>query len=184
MIIQMVLLIVFQILEGALFLRLALIVALFMAGLAAGAAWLSLLNQKKTGAEKRLVRIQALFCALPWALAGLFLMLHGPLGGTGGNLTMLLFPGLAFVSGLIEGMHFSAATAVMAELGQPVSGIGGRLYAFDLLGSAGGLLAATFLLVPVFGPVQLLPLLSIAALAGLGFLVAGLRHGRANGLSP
>jgi hypothetical protein len=179
MVIQMVLLIVFQILEGALFLHLALIVALFMAGLAAGAAWMSLKTRnarKEFDAGKRLIRIQAVFCILPCVLAGLFLILHGPLRDAGGRLMVFLFPGLSFVSGMIEGMHFAAATAVMAELGQPVSGIGGRLYAFDLLGSAGGLLAATFLLVPVFGPVQLLPMLSIAALASLGLLIAGLRR--------
>ncbi len=180
MVIQMVLLIVFQILEGALFLHLALIVALFMAGLAAGAAWMSLKTRrarKEIGVGKLLIRIQTLFCILPCALAGLFLMLHGPLRGAGGNLTMLMFPGLSFVSGMIEGMHFAAAAAVMAELGKPVSGVGGRLYAFDLLGSAGGLIAATFLLVPVFGPLQLLPMLSIAALTSLGLLIAGLRKG-------
>ena len=180
MVIQMVLLIVFQILEGALFLHMALIVALFMAGLAAGAAWMSLKTRsarKELGAGKLLIRIQALFCILPCALAVLFLMFHGPLRDADGNLTMLLFPGLSFVSGMIEGMHFAAATAVMAEFGQPVSRIGGRLYTFDLLGSAGGLLAATFLLLPVFGPLQLLPMLSIAAMASLGLLIAGLGKG-------
>jgi spermidine synthase len=167
MVIQMVLLIVFQILEGALFLHMALIVAFFMAGLAAGAAFMSPKAVKNTGAVKRLVRIQAVFCTLPFALAGLFLLLAGPFRNAGGSLNVWLFPGLGFVSGMIEGMHFAAATAAMAELGRPVSGIGGRLYAFDLLGSAGGLICATFLLVPVFGPVRMLPLLGIAACAGL-----------------
>jgi hypothetical protein len=171
MVVQMVLLIVFQILEGALFLHLALIVALFMAGLAAGAAWMSPKAMKPAGAVKRLFRIQAVFCILPWTLAGLFLLLGGPFRDAGGSLNVWLFPGLSFVSGMIEGMHYAAAAAAMAELGRPVPGIGGRLYAFDLIGSAGGLIAATFLLVPVFGPIRMLPLLGIAACAGLVLLL-------------
>ena len=58
----------------------------------------------------------------------------------------------------------------MAELGQPAPGIGGRLYAFDLAGAAGGLLIATFFLIPALGPLRLLPLLSIAAGTSLGML--------------
>jgi spermidine synthase len=173
MVIQMVLLIVFQILEGALFLHLALMVALFMAGLAAGAAFMSRAPRrirKGSPALKRLIHVQALFSMLPFVLAGLFLLLHGPSRVAGGGLAIWLFSGLSFVSGTLEGMHFAVAAAAMAELGQPATRIGGRLYAFDLLGSAGGLLAATFLLVPVFGPVRILPLLGVAACAGLVLL--------------
>ena len=58
----------------------------------------------------------------------------------------------------------------MAELGYPVTGIGGRLYAFDLIGAAGGLFIATFFLIPTLGPLRLLPLLSIAAGSSMAML--------------
>ena len=40
---------------------------------------------------------------------------------------------------------------------------GGRLYALDLAGAAGGVLAATLFLIHAFGPIQMLPVLSAAA---------------------
>lgn len=180
MVAQMVMLIVFQILKGALFLHLALIVALFMAGLAGGGAGMSARLRsvgENFNAGKLLIRLQTIVCFFPCMLAALFLLLHGPFReAAGSNLPVFLFPGLSFAMGLLEGAHFSAATATMANLGQPASAIGGRLYSFDLAGSAGGLLVATFLLLPVLGPVQLLPMLSVAVLASLALLFAGLRQ--------
>lgn len=173
--VQMVLLIVFQIMEGALFLHLALIVALFMAGLACGAG--SATSILKGGSEVRqpaklLILAQAALCLFPVGLAGLFLLIHGPLQpGPESRLAVFLFPGLSLLSGFLGGLHFSAASATIAGLGQPVSGIGGRLYAFDLLGSAGGLILATFLLIPTLGPIQVLPMFSLVASAGLPVLL-------------
>lgn len=168
--VQMVLLIVFQIMEGALFLHLALIVALFMTGLAGGAGWAS--SIMKGGSirypAKFLVRIQAAFIIFPTALAGLFLLIHGPLQpGPESQLPVFLFSGLSLLSGFLGGLHFSAASAVMAGLSLPVSGIGGRLYTFDLLGAAGTLLLVTFLLIPALGPVHVLPMFSLVAAVGL-----------------
>jgi spermidine synthase len=176
MVAQMVMLIVFQIIKSALFLHLALIVALFMAGLAGGAAWMSSRRRTagvNTEAGKLLIRIQTLICFFPCVLAALFLLLHGPLRDTAGsNLPVFLFPGFSLIMGLLEGAHFAAATSTMAGLGQAVPAIGGRLYAFDLLGSAGGLLVATFFLVPVIGPVGLLPMLSVASATSLVVLLS------------
>jgi hypothetical protein len=163
----MVLLIEFQIIAGALLLHLALIVALFMAGLAFGSGWASMTPRNYQGfihAKKRLVQIQALICLLPLLLMGLFFLFQGPLQFlTGSIVPIFLFPCLSLFSGTLGGGHFSAATVTMAELGYPVTGIGGRLYAFDLTGAAGGLFIATFFLIPSLGPLRLLPLLSITA---------------------
>ena len=181
MIAQMVLLIEFQITSGALFLHLALIVALFMAGLAGGAGWASLKPPPCRGAvraKKRLIRVQALMCLLPLALMGLFLLFRGPLRSASGTLlSVFLFPGLSLLGGVLGGFHFSAATAAMAESGHPVSGIGGKLYAFDLAGAAAGLLVATFFLIPSLGSLRLLPLLGIIAATSLATLYTG-RHSR------
>lgn len=168
--IQMVMLIVFQIMEGALFLHLALIVALFMAGLAGGAGWAS--SIMKGGGNhppaKFLVRIQAAFIIFPVALAGVFLLIHGPFQPRPeSSVPVILFSGLSLLSGFLGGLHFSAASATMAGLGHSVSGIGGRLYTFDLLGAACSLLLATFLLIPALGPVHVLPMFSLVAATGL-----------------
>ena len=174
MVLQMVLLIEFQIMAGALFLHLALIVALFMAGMAGGAGWASMRSRSGHGilyAKKRLMKVQAMVCLLPMVLMGLFFLLQGPLQSvTSFMLPELLFPCLSLLSGILGGFHFSTATVTMAELGYPVTGIGGRLYAFDLIGAAGGLFIATFFLIPSLGPLRLLPLLSIAAGSSMAML--------------
>jgi spermidine synthase len=180
MVTQMGMLIVFQILKGSLFLHLAIIVALFMAGLAGGAAWITSMSRNPRNnyrqMPKQLVRIQALVCALPCVLAGIFLLLHGPLEIIGGSiLPVFLFPVLSFISGMLAGSHFAIATATMVSMGHSSSAVGGQLYAWDLAGSAGGLLGATFLLLPALGPVQMLPMLSIAGFSCLWLLIGSLR---------
>ncbi len=172
--VQMVLLIIFQIMRGALFLDLALIIALFMAGLAGGGAWVSKRRWSGDGNRrpaKLLIRIQSMICVFPLFLAGLFILLHGPLRPAMGEMiSVVMFSGLSLVSGFLGGIHFAAASITLAELGHPVSGIGGRLYSFDLAGAAGSLLLATAVVIPALGPLQLLPMLAVVAATGLALL--------------
>jgi spermidine synthase len=175
--VQMAILIVFQVMEGAVFLHLALIVTLFMAGLAMGAGGASALlkpgGATAARAGRLLIRIQTGLTLFPLLLAGIFFLLHSPIFSGGSPVMPAVFSVASLFSGILGGAHFAAASGTLAELGTPASGIGGRLYGIDLAGSAACLLAATFLVIPALGPLHLLPMLS--AVAATGLIVLGSR---------
>jgi spermidine synthase len=167
MVLQMVLLLAFQILEGFLYLQLALILSFFMAGLAAGAVWISI-RIKSAPLVKRLIRIQALIGLYPLFLISILYLLHGKFRlAVSSAFLAWLFPALSFIAGVLGGALFSLAVEVIAETGLPLKGAGGRLYALDLTGAAAGLLPATFMLLPVYGLIYTLLWVSGATLLGL-----------------
>jgi spermidine synthase len=173
MVVQVVLLLGFQIIAGAVYRQLALIIALFMTGLAVGAGWIShgtplpAAPQGQHG-QGRFIRAQALVCLLPLAAVLLLRLMQGAFG------QMLppaavgwLFAGFGLMTGIIGGRHFALAVRVMAGTGVAVERIGGGLYALDLAGAAAGALTATLFLIPVYGIINSLIFLSVVSAIGL-----------------
>jgi spermidine synthase len=168
MVMQMVLLLTFQILEGFLYLQLALIVSFFMAGLSAGAAWSTARPGKCPSIVTRLIRVQILISAYPLLLIVILYLLHGVLrAAVSPTVSAWIFPALSFIAGVMDGALFSLAVAGTAETGSSLNGRGGRLYALDLAGAAGGLILATFPLLPVYGLLPTLLCVSGACLMSL-----------------
>ncbi|MGD8410481.1 MAG: hypothetical protein PVF25_09975, partial [Desulfobacterales bacterium] len=143
----------------------------FMTGLALGAGWISRKNSspsKTIDIRARFIRVQALVCVLP---LGLMLMLRLTLGGIQNFLSPAamgwLFSGLSLTTGILGGVHFALAVQVMAGSGIALEKIGGGFYALDLAGAAIGVLMATLFVIPIFGIVNTLILLSTLAAISL-----------------
>ena len=154
LVLQMILLLGFQVVEGFFYLQLSLIIAFFMAGLAAGSGWIARLRTgfRPGNARKVLIMIQAIGCLLPVGVILFFSVLQG------GFRTLIspqamgwIFSVLSLLAGIIAGAHFSTAARVLEEQGISMGNIGGGLYAVDLAGAAGGVLLAAFIAIPVFG---------------------------------
>jgi spermidine synthase len=172
MVLQVVLILSFQILAGFAYLQLALIISLFMAGLAGGTAvvgglksgWHQELRHPEFRAMRWLALVQAGVAALPLVL----LVFLSPLGeglreGFSPTAASWIFTATSFVAGLLSGGHFSLAALASAAAGAKLERTGGYLYAVDLAGAAGGALVAGLFLLPLYGVASTLVLLSLLA---------------------
>jgi spermidine synthase len=158
MTLEIVVLVLYQVAWGSLYRQLGLLIAAFMAGMAAGgAAGVRLGNRPGAG---------AVLAAAQAGLAVLALTLIGALGLPAGSLAAR-WPVLAqgayalalAAGGLGGGLIFSLSAALWTRV-RPLAAAGGSLYAADLLGATLGSLGASLLLIPVWG---LLPALYLVA---------------------
>lgn len=165
MVSQIALLLGFQILTGFVYRYLALMVSLYMAGLALGAALLVSRPAEggPEGASRRLMVIHALVCLYPLMVLGVLTGLHD--GGP--TAPMIVLPAVALVGGVLGGAHFSQAVAVLAGPGSASAAVGGGVYALDLVGAAIGAILATLFLLPLHGLPVTLGLFALIGLAGL-----------------
>jgi spermidine synthase len=180
MVLQVVLLLGFQIIEGFVYRQLALIIAFFMTGLALGAGWISRHKPHRLAtnvARGRFIGVQALFCVLPLGLMLFFTLVHGQMHHLFSPAAMgWLFSLLSLMTGFVGGVHFALAVMVMAGTGVALEKIGGGFYALDLAGAAAGVLAATLFILPIYGIMNTLMFLS--AMAGVSLLTLLRRHYR------
>jgi len=169
---QIVLLLAFQVIAGFVYLQLALIVALFMVGLALGAAVVSASANRLVRPRLWLATCQSLLCLILIGIAGTIHAFHHWLGSTLHSIPDLVltlaFAVLAMVLGILGGMHFSLAVRVQAGTAVASERIGGTLYALDLIGAAGGALVASLFFIPLYGILATMHFQ--AAATGLGLL--------------
>jgi spermidine synthase len=167
MILQVVLILTFQVLQGFAYLELALIIASFMAGLAAGTVWVAAMSRswrEETRAMSWLLLLQLGLTAFP-----LLLLLF--VSSIGEELRESLSPAsapwffasLSLTAGTLGGAHFSLAALASAATGARLGQTGGHLYAVDLAGAAGGAFLAGLLLLPLYGVSSTLILLSASS---------------------
>ena len=74
-----------------------------------------------------------------------------------------LFSILSLITGIVGGAHFALAVMAMADTGVAGEKIGGGFYALDLAGAAGGVLMAALFIIPIYGIMNTLVLLSIVS---------------------
>lgn len=169
---QIVLLLAFQVVAGFVYLQLALIVALFMVGLALGAAVVSASANRLVRPRLWLATCQSLLCLFLIGIAGTIQAFHHWLGSTLHSIPDLVltlaFAVLAMVLGILGGIHFSLAVRVQAGAAVASERIGGSLYALDLIGAAGGALVASLFFIPLYGILATMHF--HAAATGLGLL--------------
>jgi len=167
MALQVVLLLTFQILEGFVYLQLALIIAFFMAGLGIGAGWVSGWErhyQVEFPAVPYFIRIQTITSLFPLLLMLFFYLIHGEFRDLLSSTAVgWIFTGLSLTAGILGGVHFALAVFAYALSNVPSEKIGGRLYAMDLTGAAGGVFLATFYILPAYGLVNTLMLMSMVS---------------------
>jgi spermidine synthase len=157
--VEVLLLLGFQAIYGYVYQRLALLVAMFMAGLALGSWW----AMRKHFGQRALAWLQIAMVAAPLvsyaALLGLARMTigsrlqHDYLGEAA-------FMALALAAGMLGGLQFPAAN-------QMFNSSAGVLYAFDLAGACLGAIVISGYLAPVFGFAGAAALMSLIAAAPL-----------------
>lgn len=177
MVIQLLLLLAFQVFEGFVYLQLALIIAFYMAGLGIGTATISWWEHRRPAKDfpiSYFIRTQTLFSVFPLLLILVFISIHGEFRDSVSSTAMgWLFSGLSLTGGFLGGSHFSLGVLSYVAFGTRTEKVGGTLYALDLLGAVGGVLIASFFIMPVYGLINTLVLLSVISFISLLIL---LRH--------
>ena len=141
---EVLVLFAFQVLFGNFYQSLALLIAAFMAGLAVGAflpGWLKMsVTPRKFTINQALIGFIAVFLPaivlfhVKWEAAEAFILL-------------LLFL-VMFFSGVLTAVHFAMAAVLQKN---DVSTVASKIYSADLLGSAGGALLVSVLIIPSCG---------------------------------
>jgi spermidine synthase len=152
MTLQILLLLSFQAVFGFLFRELALLIGMFMAGIAAG-SWLGI---KRLRSERNnLLRAAAigqllLACSAPLVLALVYLCAQHIHAGGALAAARMAFPALALICAIPGGYLFPVATAIYLEDRSRDTNLA-TLYALDLAGGCAGALVLAGFLIPVFG---------------------------------
>ena len=134
---EIVLLLAFQALYGNVYWLVGLVVAAFMVGTAAGAAWL----ERRQGAGR--TTLIALLGGL-----GVYMWLIPPITQVTAPIAPLTVPALALVGGGLVGAVFPVAVNLVAGQAGPRAGL---IYAVDLVGGCLGALCAAVLWIPLLG---------------------------------
>jgi spermidine synthase len=186
MTLELVILFAFQVLHGYVYAEVSLIVTTFMAGLAVGGAVSNQVVQLSDSSPPRLVRIAYCVLRIPsvlrttqyeirkWMLIAVQVAIIIYSGLLPLILRMsipapaLVFPLLALLAGLLTGMAFPLAVAlVQGNAGR----VAGMLYGADLAGGCLGALLGVVLFIPVLGIPQTCVVIALVGLAGLLALV-------------
>jgi len=158
---EVLLLLGFQAIYGYVYHQLAIMIAAFMVGMAAG-AWLAspgrdspasppsaLAARSEMGKLAALQVVAALAPLLLYFLFTVFARVASPFGLFA--VSQIIFPALALVSGMLGGYQFPLASRVYFAGREDSPRSPGTLYGLDLLGACAGALLLSVYLFPVFG---------------------------------
>jgi spermidine synthase len=173
MALEILVLVLYQISLGSLYQELGLLIAAFMAGMAAG----SLAASRWTGRPRRGLRLLAGFQGgLAVLAAALALWLQGDVSAAAAWPEFWTRAGYVLVlvaAGFGGGGIFALSAALWHEIQPQARSQGGMLYAADLLGATLGTLGISLLVLPVWGIVPALWLVALLHTgAGLTALLA------------
>jgi spermidine synthase len=173
MVLELILLLGFQILEGFVYTQLALIIALFMAGMAVGTGCLTLLSPGIGNPIRRIIRVQCLLTLYIVGTLGLLLLLQHQLQTVPRKPLPIgaIFSMLALAGGALGGLHFSLCVRAISASPTPSATTGPKLYALDLVGATGAVLAVSLFIMPVYGLITTMSALVLLCTAGVLTLV-------------
>jgi spermidine synthase len=169
MALEILVLILYQIRLGSLYRELGVLVAAFMAGMAAGSALVSRWSERHKNWPHLLAGLQGGLAVLAAALA-LWLKWGFSPGPEGWELPAQAGYVLVLAAaGGGGGGVFAVSAATWAKVAPDTRGQGGKLYAADLLGATLGTLGVSLLVLPVWG---IIPTLGVVAFlhAGAGLM--------------
>jgi len=149
MALQILLLLAFQSVYGYVYHQLAVLIALFMAGIAFG-SWLGIRTTRSSDHPPLQVISTTQFVLAASAPALIFLvsmLSQSPATLLAGQ---FLFPVLAGLGGMLGGYQFPIATEIYLRDTNSKAGLG-ALYALDLVGGCAGALLLSSYFIPVFG---------------------------------
>ena len=155
---EVLLLLGFQAIYGYIYHQLAILIGLFMTGMALG-SWRCLRSAASSSptiplstALKQLAGLQILAAVAPFLL---YLFLNSLAGvrrpGVLTLVSQILFPAVALLAGALGGYEFALATQVFFADSQKPQANMGILYGIDLLGACVGALVLSAFLLPLFG---------------------------------
>jgi len=141
----------FQAVYGYVYHQLAILIAMFMAGIAAG-NWLGLRRIHSSDSTLRVMAGVQFLVAISGPALIFFIRLLSHISSGGATLVaaQFAFPALAAFGGMLGGYQFPIATAIYFGDDSPRSSLG-TLYAVDLLGGCAGALLLSGYLIPVLG---------------------------------
>ena len=142
-------LLAFQSIYGYVYHQLAIIVAAFMAGLAAG-GWLGTRLAAGNAGTRAFAALQLLIALVPLVLGGVLARI-AVLPADELDSLAALFPLIVVGSALLAGVQFPLAVKLVTSAGADAGIVGGRLYGADLLGAAAGATVTAVFLLPVMG---------------------------------
>jgi spermidine synthase len=152
MALQIFLLLGFESVYGYVYHELAILIGLFMAGMALG-SWLGM-RRISFGRIPRCGSMTAaqllLAASVPALLFSVSLLAEASGAATTWVAAQLVFPALAAISGMLGGYQFVIAAQIFLPDAGKRTGLG-ALYAIDLLGGCAGALVLSSYLIPVFG---------------------------------
>ncbi|TAM37869.1 hypothetical protein EPN54_04845 [bacterium] len=153
MVIQIVILLSFQIIYGYVFYKLGLILTAFMTGLSLGSLYAIRIMPKLKKDLRLLIGTQLAICIFPITLP---IILHRLLNSSstavswsGSNILFLLLP---LISGFIGGIQFPLVNKMyLADEKNKIGRVAGLSYGIDLFGSCLGALLTAIFLIPILG---------------------------------
>ena len=184
---EIMLLLGFQAIYGYVYLQLAILIAAFMAGMAAGSGWA--LHRRSASGESQSLRLQALILTLvqavvaisPLLLYALFVWMAQTKTAQGARVVSeVVFPALALLCGLLGGYQFPVASRVFFFSSKQQSSGYGTLYALDLLGDCAGAVLLSVYWIPVFGFLRTAWLIAVVNLAAILLAVVSAVAGKAH----
>jgi spermidine synthase len=152
MALQIFLLLAFQSIYGFVYSQLAILIALFMAGITFG-SWLAMRSTRRDDRFTcRAVVFTQFLLALSVPVLMLLVSLLAKASGVDANWlgAQCAFPALAALCGILGGYQFPLVNAMVSDVGGSRQGLG-LLYAIDLLGGCAGALVLSGYIIPVFG---------------------------------
>jgi spermidine synthase len=176
MVLEIILLLGFQILEGFVYTQLALIIAFFMAGMALGAGLVALLSSRIRNPIRWLIAIQSVLGLYILGALGLLLLLQQQLQTTSQKTLPMsvIFSVLALIAGVLSGLHFSLCVQAFSSSSTLPANSGPKLYALDLFGATAGVLGASLFVLPLYGLTTTMLVLVICCATGVLTLVGNL----------
>ena len=168
MAVEILLLLGFQAIYGYVYHQLAIVIAAFMAGMAAG-SWLMLRDGRSARSEHvndwALPALQVAAAMSPLLLYAVLQWLTTMTSGSGLLLaSQLLFPALALAFGILGGYQFQVASRVFFARVDDERPNPAALYAMDLVGAFAGAIVVSAYLVPVFGMLECAAVIAAVAL--------------------
>lgn len=155
---EVLLLLGFQAIYGYIYHQLAILIALFMTGMALGSRWRlrsSARFSRALASRAAMMQLASLQVLVAFSPVLLYLFLSSLAGvrspGMLALVSEIVFPAIALLSGLLGGYEFALATEVFFADAQAPQASMGMLYGVDLIGSCLGTLVLSVLLLPLFG---------------------------------
>ncbi len=178
--VEVVALLGFQVMQGYVYQKIALIVAACMLGLSLGSAIMGRKLASSGATPLMLLVIQALVFLCPLLLlAALLLMSGGKNEFLNASQADVIFPLMALLTGIVGGMQFPLANALWLQEMPGVARAAGLTYGTDLFGSCLGALFVTTILIPLYGVPFACVIAAALGLSSVLFLLVGSYRNRA-----